>query len=267
MAKVLINDQYLNDIAAAIRYKKGVSTKYKPKNMATAIRSITTSSGSGSVAPESLYENTHSMTSANFASGRVTAAFAGSTALTEVSATTTDIPMPYAFAYCSNLTTFTSTGSGNTIPSITVSEGMFLNCSSLVNLTNDRGYPKTYADIIGGRAFEGCTSLERIYANFYYYPDYFDNVFKDCSNLTRIDTRDLPENCDLYTLFGTGITKLKTVVIRNSGTSLKKIIWSGELPNDLYFYVPSTRYDSVVSGSSIPSQQIRKIEDYPELDA
>ncbi len=45
MAKHLINSDYLTAIAAAIRSKLGVSTKYKPSQMAAAIESITTGGG------------------------------------------------------------------------------------------------------------------------------------------------------------------------------------------------------------------------------
>ena len=45
MAKVLVSDQYLEDIADAIREKKAVSTTYTPSQMADAILSIETDSG------------------------------------------------------------------------------------------------------------------------------------------------------------------------------------------------------------------------------
>ena len=45
MAKVLVSDQYLNDIADAIRTKLEVSTTYTPAHMASAILSISTGGG------------------------------------------------------------------------------------------------------------------------------------------------------------------------------------------------------------------------------
>lgn len=47
MAKVLITEQYLTDIANAIRAKTGITDKLKVSDMASKITSITTSSGSG----------------------------------------------------------------------------------------------------------------------------------------------------------------------------------------------------------------------------
>lgn len=46
MAKVLITESYLTDIANAIRSKNGSTTQYKPSEMASAILAITTSGGS-----------------------------------------------------------------------------------------------------------------------------------------------------------------------------------------------------------------------------
>lgn len=45
MSKVLITEEYLLDIADAIREKLGVMTEYKPSEMAAAIESIPTGSG------------------------------------------------------------------------------------------------------------------------------------------------------------------------------------------------------------------------------
>jgi len=46
MANVLVEEQYLQDIADAIRLKNGTQNTYTPVRMATAIESITTSGGS-----------------------------------------------------------------------------------------------------------------------------------------------------------------------------------------------------------------------------
>lgn len=41
MSKVLVTESYLTDISNAIRSKNGGSTKYKPSEMAAAIKSLT----------------------------------------------------------------------------------------------------------------------------------------------------------------------------------------------------------------------------------
>lgn len=48
MANVIINDQYLTDIASAIREKNGTENTYKPRKMAAAILELDTSGGGGS---------------------------------------------------------------------------------------------------------------------------------------------------------------------------------------------------------------------------
>ena len=62
MAKVLVSDQYLTNIAAAIRTLKGVSTTFTPSEMATTISNITkrtstdlTASGATVTAPAGYY--------------------------------------------------------------------------------------------------------------------------------------------------------------------------------------------------------------------
>lgn len=47
MAKVLVNDTSLTDIAAAIREKNGTSETYKPSEMGDAVRAIQTGGGGG----------------------------------------------------------------------------------------------------------------------------------------------------------------------------------------------------------------------------
>ena len=64
MAKVAVTEQYLTDIANAIRTKTGLSTGYYPSQMANAILSI---SGGGGITPTgtiSITENgTYNVTS------------------------------------------------------------------------------------------------------------------------------------------------------------------------------------------------------------
>lgn len=70
MANVLISEATMSDIADAIRTKKGVSTTYKPREMADAISSI---SGGGGITPTGTINittnGTHDVT--NYASASV----------------------------------------------------------------------------------------------------------------------------------------------------------------------------------------------------
>ena len=59
MANVIVNDEYLEDIADAIRDKLGVQTTYKPSQMAGAIESI---SGGGGITPTGTLQITENNT-------------------------------------------------------------------------------------------------------------------------------------------------------------------------------------------------------------
>lgn len=54
MAKVLVTDTNLTNIANAIRGKNGATTSYKVDEMASAIESISTSGGSGGATPHNI---------------------------------------------------------------------------------------------------------------------------------------------------------------------------------------------------------------------
>lgn len=51
MSKVLVTESYLTDIGNAIRNKNGSTTKYKPSEMAGAIKSLTTGSSTSAITP------------------------------------------------------------------------------------------------------------------------------------------------------------------------------------------------------------------------
>ena len=56
MSKVLVTESYLTDIGDAIRSKNGGSTKYKPSEMAAAIKSLTGGSGQGNTVLNSILD-------------------------------------------------------------------------------------------------------------------------------------------------------------------------------------------------------------------
>ena len=58
MAKVLVNENNLTNIANAIRGKNGTTTTYKPSEMAAAISAIETGGGSGGALPEDAFNIT-----------------------------------------------------------------------------------------------------------------------------------------------------------------------------------------------------------------
>ena len=57
MANVLVNETSLQDIAAAIRYKNGQSTRYTPSQMAQAVRNIPSGGGGSILVPKTITAN------------------------------------------------------------------------------------------------------------------------------------------------------------------------------------------------------------------
>lgn len=86
MSKVLVTESYLTDIGDAIRSKNGGSTKYKPSEMAAAIKSLTGGSGQDNTVLNSILDRSISGDYVN-------------DDLTEIG--------PAAFKYCKNLTSAT----------------------------------------------------------------------------------------------------------------------------------------------------------------
>lgn len=88
MSKVLVTESYLTDIGDAIRSKNGSSTKYKPSEMAAAIKSLTGGSGQDNTVFNSILDRSISGDYVN-------------NDLTEIG--------EYAFSYCHDLESATFT--------------------------------------------------------------------------------------------------------------------------------------------------------------
>ena len=88
MSKVLVTESYLSDIGDAIRAKNGGTTKYKPSEMAAAIKSLTGGSGQDNTVLNSILDRSISGDYVN-------------NDLTEIGM--------YSFSGCTNLTSATFT--------------------------------------------------------------------------------------------------------------------------------------------------------------
>lgn len=108
MSKVLVTESYLTDISNAIRSKNGSSTKYKPSEMAAAIKSLTGGSGQDNTVLNSILDRS---ISGNYVNDD----------LTEIGR--------YAFAYCTNITSATFTKAAK------IRSAAFYSCNSLESIS------------------------------------------------------------------------------------------------------------------------------------
>lgn len=108
MSKVLVTESYLSDIGDAIRAKNGGTTKYKPSEMAAAIKSLTGGSGQNNTVLNSILDRSISGDYVN-------------NDLTEIGT--------YAFYGCENLTSAT-------FKKVTkIGANAFFTCSSLESIS------------------------------------------------------------------------------------------------------------------------------------
>ena len=164
MAKGLVDEQYLTDIADAIRTKNGTETQYKPSEMASAISSISTK-----VRPDyvSFYR------------------YKGASLDISWLDTSNITNMGYMFSSCSNLTTL-GVSEWNT-SNVTDMGSMFYGCSNLTTL--DIGNWNTSNVTSMGSMFQSCSSLTILDVSKWDTSNVttINGMFQGCSNLTTLD--------------------------------------------------------------------------------
>lgn len=105
MSKVLVTESYLTDIGDAIRNKNGSTTKYKPSEMAAAIKSLTGGSGQDNTVLNSILDRS---IAGDYVNEDLTEigyyAFSGCTQLTSATFTKATEVRTSAFANTSSLT-------------------------------------------------------------------------------------------------------------------------------------------------------------------
>lgn len=129
MSKVLVTESYLTDISNAIRSKNGGSTKYKPSEMAAAIKSLTGGSGQDNTVLNSILDRS---ISGNYVNDD----------LIEIGR--------YAFCHCDQLTSATFQKATK------VDGAAFSNCESLESIS----LPEVKE--INESAFNYCSSFKSI---------------------------------------------------------------------------------------------------------
>ena len=153
MAKVLINDEYLTDIANAIREKNSQTTEYKPKEMASAISNIPSGGGGDNEMFNALIDRT----------------------ITDIYYEGTVIG-GYAFQGCNNLTPIITEAN---FPKVTELKGAsFYKCTAITEVNLPKVNKFTGID-----QFYGCTNLTTI--NLPSLTSTNQNAFQNCSKLSK----------------------------------------------------------------------------------
>lgn len=237
MANVLINDEYLNDIADAIRLKKSSKDTYKPREMADAIKTISTATSSDYIFDD-LINKTYS--------GEF------------YSATAERIPIE--FMYRQPITMATG------LKATEIDRNAFCNCLNLVSAN----FPKVKT--INGGAFKGCESLVEV--NIPAVTTIYGEAFKNCSNLVKLDLGHITSyktDPSYYDQFGSleGCVKLTHLIIRT-----QQVVDLPVLPSQFsnntdiaWIYVPAYYYNNYVNDAynAAKGYMFRKIEDYPDI--
>lgn len=271
MANVLINEKYLNDIADAIRSKSGSSSTYKPKEMASAIESISVSSGSEISAADIFDGNYKNNWSSIELPNTVylEPLFCMSDSLMYVNApkakylntsySSTTLPTG-TFDVCSHLKSFHSNEE-----IVHLGERAFAQCGELTDL-GDSLY------VVDKMTFKDCKKLERV------------NVYAFEYDLTTVPSYS---GAEATAFTGSGV-KVIDIRKRITGEVLLEAIANPILTSFIlrditgrtdirtnrtygtystgYIYVPSSLYNSYVTyADESVVERIRKIEEYPDI--
>lgn len=239
MSNVIINEQYLNDIADAIRNKNGKTKTYKPREMADEIRSFNQSEC------EAIIQRT----------------------ITQYSNSTIEYMKQSSFAYCSSLTSIN-------LPALKAVEmHHFVNCSALIDVNIPSAeiiMPEAFRDckslqsivlpnvqIIHSDAFAKCSSLTRV--------DTYNLIDLKGYVYTTYGQREMTIFSD--TALDTLILRANAVCDNSRQNIIEGLFRNTPIENGTgYIYVPSALVEQYKSSIwSCYANQIRAIEDYPDI--
>lgn len=244
MANVLINEEYLTDIADAIRAKSGSVLGYKPREMATAIAAIPTGEATEvSDLAQQLIERT--------LSGAV--------------AINCDTIGPSGLRSMSEMTSLSSNATA--IEEYGCADNKALTTASLPYVTS-----------LGKYAFAGDSQLTAVSIPAVQTIDNY--AFNNCYSLETLDLGSVQE---LYGSIASNCSKLTAIIIRGTSVpdcaeqanpfpSIFKNTYTGTTPG--YIYVPSAMLAAYQGYEGQPQygrydywtiQSYRAIEDYPEI--
>lgn len=257
MAKVLVTDTHLTNIADAIRNKNGSSDTYKPSEMPAAISDIQTGiepTGTLEVTENGTYDVTE------YASTNVNVEGSGGISVDDVAQKTIsgDIVLtvetmaqrglegyPISSVDAQNLVSIPDYAFGN---------------SNLVTAN----FPK--ATTLGAYAFQYCFSLQRI--KLPVCTSIGRNAFQQNTVLNMVDLPCIT-SIALYAFYW--CRHLDTIILRSPSVvtlgNSNAFLNAGTDVGTLYFYVPSDLVEAYKSATnwSTYADQFRAIEDYPEI--
>lgn len=181
MSKVLVTESYLTDISNAIRSKNGGSTKYKPSEMAAAIKNIKTQDNT---AVNSIIYRT---ISGDYTNNEVTSVG------------------KYAFASCFNLKTVTMTNATD------INSNAFYNCTGLIS-ANFPNVKTIYSSAFNNSGLTSITfnNLVTLGSN----SDY-SGIFEN----TPMTSISIPSTIKIIGLYAFSYSSIKTITVnRYTGT-------------------------------------------------
>lgn len=244
MANVLINEQYLTDIANAIREHSFSEDTYKPREMAAAIDALSFS----------VQEVIDGFLDGTYAKGiRSDVTTVRVHELTGMPITSLELPNATKLTggLCQDCVHLARVD----LPLLeTVPGYMFEGCVGLTDVS----VPS--AEYIEGQAFKGCISLTNVDLSKCYRVE--AGAFENCIKLRKIDLHNCSE-------VGTGAFKncsvLSAVILRNP--FMRASITDNSFPSSTWIYVPSALYSEYVDYAEMMPlpYTFKKIEDYPDI--
>lgn len=268
MSLVTINEYYLHDIANAIRYKHGSNNTYKPRQMASAIKAISTFDSTLEGGTKEFIERTikNEVTVDCDYFGKYS--FAEMDDLTAINAYNATSIKRYAFYKSNNLYTVN-------MPNVTtIDEWAFLNCENLCDIN----LPSVTS--IKQGAFENIGAEILVLPSIKYMPQLSIAHLKNLttidlgSQLERLEHECIYDCPNLTAIIIRNEVLLPKIVERNLPFNVEQFLKSYEGDNPGYIYVPRAMkekyetfeytYDSY-GYDYWDGYTFRAIEDYPEI--
>lgn len=187
MSKVLVTESYLTDISNAIRSKNGDSTKYKPSEMAAAIKNI----------------KAQDNTAVNGIIGRTI-----SGDFTDNEATSVG---KYAFAFCSNLKTVTMENCTS------INSSAFYDCTSLIS-ANFPSVRTVYSSAFNNSGLASITfnKLVTLGSN-----NDYSGIFEN----TPMTSISIPSTTETIGLYAFSYSSIKTITVNRNAGAISGAPW------------------------------------------